>query len=230
MLTSDLKRVWLRQNSSEVGTAQPNSLCKYWSHSQTYIRLFSTFWYSEHIPNSYGTIKCYRSAFASCNPARAIPACLPRHGHHHIWIAADNLFCLHKDKFDEMPCKLDSAEYARSFQTNPTLPGCFFGAYLCFILGEILATHLLFKCAFCHFDIYMFLFLFLNHFTSYLHTYIKFARTHIDHWQTFVGVVSTTEAVCWSEIKDLTLFGYIHVYICTCILIFMYMNLNPIFV
>ena len=41
-------RVWT-QNSSEVGTAQPHSLCKNWSHAHTSF----AFWYEEYIPNLY---------------------------------------------------------------------------------------------------------------------------------------------------------------------------------
>jgi len=33
----------------------------------------------------------------------------------------NNLFCFHNNEFDEMRCKLDSTEYARSFRKYPTL-------------------------------------------------------------------------------------------------------------
>jgi len=34
-------------------------------------------------------------------------------------VATNNLFRFHNNEFDEMPCKLDSTEYARSFRTKP---------------------------------------------------------------------------------------------------------------
>ena len=113
------KIVWV-QNSSQVGTAQPHSLCKYRSHAKTYIRLFSIYGYQEHIPNSSGKIKCQRSAFAFRNPARAMAAALTRQDD--VWITTKQLVRFHKIEFDEMLCKLDSSEYARSFeQTKPCL-------------------------------------------------------------------------------------------------------------
>jgi len=42
---------------------------------------------------------------------------LPRQDH--VWITTENLFRFHNNKFDEMPCKLDSTEDARSFRTKP---------------------------------------------------------------------------------------------------------------
>ena len=33
----------------------------------------------------------------------------------------NNFVRFHKDEFDEMFCKLDSTEFARSFEQNPTL-------------------------------------------------------------------------------------------------------------
>ena len=38
--------------------------------------------------------------------ARALAACLPRQDH--IYITTDKLFRFHHNRFDEMPCKLDS--------------------------------------------------------------------------------------------------------------------------
>jgi len=40
----------------------------------------------------------------------------------HVWITTDHFVRLHTGEFDEMPCKLDSTEYARSFEQNTTLP------------------------------------------------------------------------------------------------------------
>ena len=62
-------------------------------------------------------IKCYCSAFASRNPARALAAALPRQDH--VSITTDHFVHFHKDEFDEMLCKPDSNEYARSFRTKP---------------------------------------------------------------------------------------------------------------
>jgi len=36
--------------------------------------------------------------------------------------STNHLFRFHNNDFDQMPCMMDSAEYARSFRTNPTLP------------------------------------------------------------------------------------------------------------
>ena len=38
-----------------------------------------------------------------------------------IGCTTNNLFRLHNNEFDEIPCKLDSTEYARSFRKYPTL-------------------------------------------------------------------------------------------------------------
>jgi len=70
--------------------------------------------------NSYGKINCYRSAFAYRSHARALAAGLPRQDH--VWITTNNLFHFHNNEFDEIPCRLDSTEYARSFRKHPTLP------------------------------------------------------------------------------------------------------------
>jgi len=37
------------------------------------------------------------------------------------WITTEQFFRFHKNKLDEMLCNLDSTEYARSFEPNPTL-------------------------------------------------------------------------------------------------------------
>jgi len=60
-------------------------------------------------------------AFTCRSHARALAAGLPRQDH--VCIATDNLFRFHSSEFDEIPCKLDSTEFARSFRTkpNPTL-------------------------------------------------------------------------------------------------------------
>ena len=60
------------------------------------------------------------SAFASCSHAWELAADLPHQDH--VWIATNNLFRFHNNEFDEIPCKLDSTEYARSFRRYPTLP------------------------------------------------------------------------------------------------------------
>jgi len=49
-----------------------------------------------------------------------LAAGLSRQGH--VWITADQIVRFHTVEFDEMFCKLDSTEYARSFEQNPTLP------------------------------------------------------------------------------------------------------------
>ena len=54
------------------------------------------------------------------NPARALAAGLPHQDH--VWITTGQLVRCHKNVFDKMLCKLDSTEYARSFEPNPTLP------------------------------------------------------------------------------------------------------------
>jgi len=60
-------------------------------------------------------------ALASSSHAQALAACLPRQDH--VWIINDELIRLHKNAFDEMPCKLDSTENPCSFhwQKYPTL-------------------------------------------------------------------------------------------------------------
>ena len=58
--------------------------------------------------------------FASRSPARALAAGLPRQDH--VYITTDELFRLHNNEFDEMPCKLDSTENPRSFEKYPTPP------------------------------------------------------------------------------------------------------------
>ena len=64
-------------------------------------------------------IKWLRSTFASCNPARVLAAGLPRQDH--VLINTKQFVRLHKNSFNEMLCKLDSSEYARSFEQNPAL-------------------------------------------------------------------------------------------------------------
>jgi len=41
-----------------------------------------------------------------------LAASLPRQGH--VWITSDNFVRFHKNEFEEIFCKLDSAEYALS--------------------------------------------------------------------------------------------------------------------
>jgi len=43
-------------------------------------------------------------------------------GQDHVGISTNNLFRFHNNEFDEILCKLDSTEYARSFRKYPTLP------------------------------------------------------------------------------------------------------------
>jgi len=77
----------------EVDTAQRYSLCrqrhscKYWEIAVTYILLSSICWYLKHVTNSYRKINSKRSAFASCNHARALAAGLLRTDH--VWITAN---------------------------------------------------------------------------------------------------------------------------------------------
>jgi len=69
-----------------------------------------------NIANSYGKKNASARRFP---PARALAASLPRQDH--VRITTKNLFCFHNNEFDEIPCKLDSTEYARSFRKYPTL-------------------------------------------------------------------------------------------------------------
>jgi len=39
----------------------------------------------------------------------------------HAYITTDESFRFHNNKFDEMPCKVDSTENPRSFETYPNL-------------------------------------------------------------------------------------------------------------
>jgi len=45
---------------------------------------------------------------------------LPRQDH--VEITTQQLVRFHKNKSDEMLCKVDSSKHARSFEQNPTLP------------------------------------------------------------------------------------------------------------
>jgi len=45
-------------------------------------------------------------------------ACLPRQDH--VYTATDESLRFHNNKFDEMPCKLDSTENLRPFEKYPT--------------------------------------------------------------------------------------------------------------
>ena len=56
-----------------------------------------------HTPNSYGKRKCQRSAFDSCNPARAMAAGLPRQNH--VWITTNHFVRFNTTEFDEMLCQ-----------------------------------------------------------------------------------------------------------------------------
>jgi len=51
---------------------------------------------------------------------RALAVSLPRQDH--VEISTKPSIRFHKNEFDGMLCKLDFAEYARSFEPNPTLP------------------------------------------------------------------------------------------------------------
>jgi len=58
-------------------------------------------------------------ALGVCLPQQcpALAAGLPRQDH--VWITTNNLFRYHNNEFDEMCCKVDSTEFARSIQTKP---------------------------------------------------------------------------------------------------------------
>jgi len=51
--------------------------------------------------------------------ARALAAGLPRQNH--VYITTEQLIRFHKNELDEMLFRLDSTQYARAFQRNPTL-------------------------------------------------------------------------------------------------------------
>jgi hypothetical protein len=53
-------------------------------------------------------MKCYRSAFASRSPARALAVGLPHQNY--VFITTDKLFCFYNIELDKMRCKLDSTE------------------------------------------------------------------------------------------------------------------------
>jgi len=74
----------------------------------------------EYIANSLGKIISYRSAFAFRTSARALAAGLP--GQDHVYKTTDELFRLLNKNFDDMRCKLDFSENARSFEKYPTPP------------------------------------------------------------------------------------------------------------
>ena len=50
--------------------------------------------------------------------ARELAAGLPRQDH--VYITTDKSIRFHNNKFDEMPCKLDSTDITRSFEKYPT--------------------------------------------------------------------------------------------------------------
>jgi len=50
----------------------------------------------------------------SRSPARVLAAGLPRQDH--VWIPVDELFCFHKNEFDEISCKLEYTENLRSLK------------------------------------------------------------------------------------------------------------------
>ena len=81
------------------------------------IWLSPTFYSWVLIANLHVKIISLRSAFASRRHARALAACSPCQDH--VWITTDVLFRFHKNKFDEMPCKLDSTENRHSFKKYP---------------------------------------------------------------------------------------------------------------
>jgi len=77
--------------------------------------LCTTSWISKRMP--------LRSADFPRNPAWAMAAGLPRQDRQDlVWITMNHFVRSHKDEFDEMPCKLDSTKFVRSFEPNPTLP------------------------------------------------------------------------------------------------------------
>jgi len=72
---------------------------------------------------SLGNMIFLRSAFASRRHARALAAGLPRQDHIYITtVVTDELFRFRNDKYDEMPCKLNSTENLRSFEKYTTPP------------------------------------------------------------------------------------------------------------
>jgi len=81
MATFIKKNVFRLQEKSEFGIAQRFSFRKYPKSALTYISVFSTFRYSEHLADSLGKMISKRSAFAFRSPARALAAGLPRQDH-----------------------------------------------------------------------------------------------------------------------------------------------------
>ena len=67
---------------------------------------------------------CHRIRFcgkrSSRRPPRALTTCLLHQDH--VWITADQLIRFHKNKLDEMLCKLDSTENPPSLEKYPTWP------------------------------------------------------------------------------------------------------------
>jgi len=69
--------------------------------------------------------------FARENKTLALGVCFPHHcssdgrrfaNHDDIWITIKKLVRFHKNEIDEILCKLDSSEFACSFEQNSTLP------------------------------------------------------------------------------------------------------------
>ena len=104
----------------EVATALWFSKRKSRSCVQTWISVSSTFWYWEHMAISLWKIISYHSAFAFRSSARALAAALPRQGH--VYRTTAELFRFHHKNCDEIRCKLDSTDNARSFEKYPTPP------------------------------------------------------------------------------------------------------------
>jgi len=63
---------------------------------------------------------CYHSLKNNVVAARALAVGLLRQDH--VWITTNQLVRFPEDEFDEMLCKVDSSEFARLFEQNPTLP------------------------------------------------------------------------------------------------------------
>jgi len=66
------------------------------------------------------TQKQNASTLLSLSHIVMLAAGLPRQDH--VYITTDQLLRFHNNKFDGMPCKLDTTENPRSFVKNPTPP------------------------------------------------------------------------------------------------------------
>ena len=124
------------QRSSMAAASKHRGLACYFS-----VRICYKFLFSLQVPKSwtdldptllYIPISGTYSKFVRKIKMLALGVCLPQPcpsagrrfpRQDHVWMTIDNLFRFHKNEFDEMPCKFNSTQYARSFQikTNPAL-------------------------------------------------------------------------------------------------------------